>query len=169
MYFFYFHDIFYEFIENHIYLEKKEDSLIEDIFYLFCIFFLFLIPNKNLLFIRNFSFITSSIIFLVLLYILLNFDISSAMLQHSVHFSWSSFLNVYYSGGLDGVSLLFLVLTSFLIPLCILYSWNQFAYFFKEIILLLFSIEFLLFNFFFVSDLFFFLFSLKVFFFLCLF
>lgn len=137
-------------------------------FLFFCIFFIFFLPSKNLTFIKNFSFIASSIVFLILLNLLLNFDISSALLQHSIHFSWSSFLNVYYSGGLDGVSLLFLVLTSFLIPLCILYSWNQFAYFFKELILLLFSIEFLLFNFFFVSDLFFFLFFLKAFFFLCL-
>lgn len=125
-------------------------------FLFFCIFIIFFIPNKKLTFVRNFSFIASFIIFLSLFHLLLNFDISSALLQYSVHFSWSSFLNVYYSGGLDGVSLLFLVLTSFLIPLCILYSWNQFTYFFKELILLLLSIEFLLFNFFFVSDLFFF-------------
>lgn len=125
-------------------------------FLFFCIISIFFIPNKNISILRNFSFLTSSFVFLTVLCLLLNFDISSSMLQWSVHFSWSSFLNIYYSGGVDGVSLLFLLLTSFLIPLCVLYSWNQFTYFFKELMLLLFLIEFFLFNFFFVTDLFFF-------------
>ena len=138
-------------------------------FLFFSIISIFFIPNNKISLLRNFSFLSSSFVFLVVLYLLLNFDISCSMLQWSVHFSWSSFLNIYYSGGVDGVSLLFLLLTSFLIPLCVLYSWNQFTYFFKELMLLLFVIEFFLFNFFFVSDLFFFLYFSKVFFFLCLF
>jgi len=99
-------------------------------FLFFCIFSIFLIPNRNISVLRNFSFLTSSFVFLIVLFLLLDFDIASSMLQWSVHFSWSSFLNIYYSGGIDGVSLLFLLLTSFLIPLCVLYSWNQFTYFF---------------------------------------
>jgi NADH-quinone oxidoreductase subunit M len=84
------------------------------------------------------------------------FDRSLSNLVWCFYLTWNSFLNIYYTGGVDGISLLFILLTSFLIPFCVLYSWNQFAYFFKELMLLLFSIEFLLFNFFFVSDLFFF-------------
>ena len=125
-------------------------------FLFFSIIILFFIPNHKISLLRNFSFLSSSFVFLVVFYLLLSFDISCSMLQWSVHFSWSSFLNIYYSGGVDGVSLLFLLLTAFLIPLCVLYSWNQFTYFFKELMLLLFVIEFFLFNFFFVSDLFFF-------------
>lgn len=138
-------------------------------FLLCCIVLIFFIPNHNINLLRNFSFISSSFIFLIVLYLLLTFDISCSMLQWSIHFSWSSFLNIYYSGGIDGVSLLFLLLTAFLIPLCVLYSWNQFTYFFKELMLLLFIIEFFLFNFFFVSDLFFFLYFSKAYSFLCLF
>lgn len=122
----------------------------------FSIIFILLIPSKYVSFLRNISLALSSLVFLVVLYLLLKFDISSSMLQWSIHFSWSTFLNIYYSGGVDGVSLLFMLLTALLIPLCVLYSWTQFVYFFKELMLLLFSIEFLLFNFFFVSDLFFF-------------
>lgn len=120
------------------------------------IIFLALIPSTFFSLIRNSSFVVSSAIFLFVLFLTLNFDNSNPMFQYSVHFPWSDFLNIYYSGGLDGVSLLFLLLTSFLVPLCVLYSWNQFVYFFKELMLLLFLIECLLFNFFFVTDLFFF-------------
>ncbi len=125
-------------------------------FIFFSILIVSILPTKKLYAIKNFSFISSSLIFLFVLFLVYTFDTSSSMLQWSLHVSWSGFLNIYYSGGVDGVSLLFILLTSFLIPLCVLYSWNQFFYFFKELILLLFSIEFLLFNFFFVSDLFFF-------------
>lgn len=120
------------------------------------IIFLSLIPSTFFSLIRNLSFVVSSAIFLFVLFLTLNFDNSNPIFQYSVHFPWSDFLNIYYSGGLDGVSLLFLLLTSFLVPLCVLYSWNQFVYFFKELMLLLFLIECLLFNFFFVTDLFFF-------------
>lgn len=133
------------------------------------IFFLLLIPSKFVNFIKNSSFFFSSVIFLYILKLLFQFDMSTSVFKWTIHFTWSSFFNIYYSGGVDGFSLLFLLLTAFLIPFCILYSWNQFNYFFKELIIILFSIELLLFNFFFVSDLFFFLYFLKAFFFLCLF
>lgn len=120
------------------------------------IVFLSLIPSVFFSLIRNLSFLVSSAIFLFVLFLTFNFDNSNPLFQSSIHFPWSDFLNIYYSGGLDGVSLLFLLLTSFLVPLCVLYSWNQFVYFFKELMLLLFLIECLLFNFFFVTDLFFF-------------
>lgn len=122
----------------------------------FTIFFLFIIPSSKINLLKIVSFIISGFIFLVVLFYVYKFDISNPILQWSLHIPWSVFLNIYYSGGVDGVSLLFLLLTSFLIPFCILYSWNQFTYFFKELIILIFLIEFLLFNFFFVSDLFFF-------------
>jgi NADH-quinone oxidoreductase subunit M len=125
-------------------------------FLLICMFVLLTTPAKYVNFIRYFSLVTSFFVLLVVLVLVLKFDIAESLLKYTVHFSWSNFLNIYYSGGVDGVSLLFLLLTAFLIPFCVLYSWNQFLYFFKELMLLLFSIEFLLFNFFFVSDLFFF-------------
>jgi len=138
-------------------------------FLLCCIFVLLLTPAKYVNFIRYFSLIASFFVLLVVFVLVLKFNIAESLLKYTVHFSWSNFLNIYYSGGVDGVSLLFLLLTAFLIPFCILYSWGQFLYFFKELMLLLFLIEFLLFNFFFVSDLFFFSYFSRVFFSLCLF
>lgn len=125
-------------------------------FLCFCIFVICCIPSKNIMFIRNFSFLSSVLVFIFMFILVLKFDVSTTGNIWSIHFTWSSFLNLYYSGGIDGFSLLFIVLTAFLTPFCILYSWNQFSYFLKELMILLFLIEFLLFNFFFVSDLFFF-------------
>src|SRR5687768_10689501 len=116
-------------------------------FLLFSMFVLLITPAKYVGFIRYFSLIISFFVLLVVFVLILKFDISESLLKYTVHFSWSNFLNIYYSGGVDGVSLLFLLLTAFLIPFCVLYSWGQFLYFFKELMLLLFPIEFLLFNF----------------------
>lgn len=125
-------------------------------------------PYSKLFTIKMVAFVSSLLVFLFSLVLWLFLDKISNNFQWALHFIWSDFLNIYYSGGLDGVSLLFVVLTAFLMPLCLLYSWRQFPYFFKELVLLLLSVEFFLFHFFFVSDVFF-LFFLKVYFFLCLF
>jgi proton-translocating NADH-quinone oxidoreductase chain M len=58
--------------------------------------------------------------------------------------------------GVDGISLLFIGLTAFLLPICILASFANIKYRFKEFIILLFLIVFLLFNVFLVLDVFFF-------------
>jgi proton-translocating NADH-quinone oxidoreductase chain M len=57
---------------------------------------------------------------------------------------------------LDGFSLFFVLLTTFLIPLCILAGWFYFNYCFREYIFILFLVEFFLVNFFLVTDLVFF-------------
>jgi NADH:ubiquinone oxidoreductase subunit 4 (subunit M) len=63
-----------------------------------------------------------------------------------------------FSFGIDGISSLFIVLIVLLKFLCVLYSWNQFKYCFKELLILLYLVEFLLINFFIVTDFFFFFF-----------
>jgi len=62
--------------------------------------------------------------------------------------------NSTYLLGVDGISLIFIGLTAFLVPLCILASLGNIKYRFKEYIILLFLIEFFLFNVFLVLDIF---------------
>jgi NADH-quinone oxidoreductase subunit M len=134
----------------------------------FFLIFLFFIPNDRLSFIRASCLIFSIAVFLVTFLLLCCVLSGNGVFSWSIHILWNELLNIYYSGTIDGFSILFVVLTTFLIPFCVLYSWNQFSYFFKELMLLLFVIEFLLLNFFFVSDLFFSSFCSKVFCFQCL-
>jgi len=68
----------------------------------------------------------------------------------------SFFSTFCYKFSFDGISLLFVLLTVFLVPICILASWSHFNYCYKEFLFLLFLIEGILINFFLVSDLFFF-------------
>jgi NADH-quinone oxidoreductase subunit M len=125
------------------------------IFYL--IFYLFrLFMNKDLNFQRIFSLIVSCLIFFFSILMWIYFSDLKLFFQFYNIFFWSSFFNIYYSLGIDGLSFFFIILTTFLIPLCILSSWYHFVYCFKEFILLLIIVEILLINFFSVTDLIFF-------------
>ncbi len=64
--------------------------------------------------------------------------------------------NFYFIVGIDNVSLLFLLLTFALTPLCILISWNSIKYKYTGFMICLISITFILFNIFCVLDLVFF-------------
>ena len=57
---------------------------------------------------------------------------------------WIPILNLNITLGIDGISLFFLLLTTFLIPLCILISWNSIEYNLKWYLILFLFIEFFL-------------------------
>jgi NADH-quinone oxidoreductase subunit M len=93
---------------------------------------------------------------LTLFYNLSLYTLDSLWFKYQVHANVAYFLNIQYICGLDGISLLLINLTTFLIPLCILVNIVTINYRFKEYILLLFLLEFLLINTFSALNLFYF-------------
>lgn len=65
---------------------------------------------------------------------------------------------MYFIFSIDNISLFFLLLTTFLIPICLLIGWNNIKYKLNSFILVLFTITFILFNLFCTHDLIFFYF-----------
>jgi proton-translocating NADH-quinone oxidoreductase chain M len=122
----------------------------------FIIIFFNLISIKFLKVFKILSFFFSFCIFLLVFHIVYNINLISNNFQFFFFSNWIPILNISFILGVDGISGSFILLTAFLVPLCILYSWNQFSYTFKELVLLLFIIEFLLLAFFLVLDLVFF-------------
>lgn len=57
---------------------------------------------------------------------------------------------------MDAIGLIFVLLTAFLIPLCLLYIYNSILFNYKLFVILLIILEFLLVNAFFTSNLLFF-------------
>ena len=74
---------------------------------------------------RNVALWTSLITFVLSVFIWLNFDSSSAAFQMVERVEWIPAFNVYYHMGVDGISVLFVLLSTFLTPLCILSSWES--------------------------------------------
>ncbi|MCO6416700.1 NADH-quinone oxidoreductase subunit M [Siccirubricoccus sp. KC 17139] len=67
---------------------------------------------------------TSLLVFLLSLILWVKFDISSAGFQFEEKLSWLPEFGVGYHMGVDGISVLFVLLSTALTPLCILASWE---------------------------------------------
>tara|TARA_B110000037_G_scaffold189863_1_gene222332 strand:- start:159 stop:1655 length:1497 start_codon:yes stop_codon:yes gene_type:complete len=103
--------------------------------------------NKDLdinIFHRNVKFVTlwtTFITFLGSIIILLNFDNSFSGYQFEEEFKWIKKLNIYYYIGVDGLSLPLILLTTFLFPICILFSWKNIKNKIREYMILFLLLE----------------------------
>lgn len=113
---------------------------------------LVLINNKNLNALRSIALFSTGSVMLLSSYLLLNFKNNFNDFQNLVTYELdSTLLNFSYSFGLDGVSIYFFFLTSFLILLCVLFVWNDKHL--KQYLILLLTIELFLLIIFSVLDL----------------
>ncbi len=88
--------------------------------------FIFGIRGNDEIAVRNARYValwTTVITFLVSLFLWFEFDASSAQFQFVEKHDWLSG-TISYHVGVDGISMLFVILTTFLMPLCILASWE---------------------------------------------
>ena len=68
---------------------------------------------------------TSIINFFLSLILLYSFDKTESQFQFIENFKIIDDLGIYYYLGIDGISLSFILLTTFLVPICIITSWNK--------------------------------------------
>jgi NADH-quinone oxidoreductase subunit M len=66
----------------------------------------------------------STVIALVSLLLYFNFDKTTAQYQFGEHHAWIPMWDINYTLGIDGISLLLILLTTMIMPLCVLCSWN---------------------------------------------
>lgn len=74
---------------------------------------------------RFIGLLVSLITFFLSLFLWFFFDNSTAKFQFIEHISWMPVNNIDIFLGIDGISLFFILLTTLLIPICILASWNS--------------------------------------------
>nr|WCH57839.1 NADH dehydrogenase subunit 4 [Hypnea edeniana] len=82
----------------------------------------------------------------------LQFDSNTPFFQFVSTFVWFPSLNFYYVIGVDGISIFFILLTTFLIPVCILISWSSVKYNTKDYLICFLLLEFFLVQVFSVLD-----------------
>ncbi len=68
---------------------------------------------------------TSSAVFLLSLLIWFNFDTTTADFQFVERVAWMPEFNISYHMGVDGISMLFVLLAALLTPICIIASWQS--------------------------------------------
>jgi len=118
---------------------------------LLCICF---IPKHQLFLIRSVGITTSFCAFFISLFLWIFFDESVSKLQFVEEFVWLSSFNIHLIFGIDGISIFFLLLSTFLIPICLLSSWFSIVIHVKEYFIAFLLIEILLILVFSVSDIF---------------
>lgn len=91
--------------------------------------------------IKSYSIVISIIVFAlsVYLYFIFNTDLQSYQFVERV--LWISSINSYYSVGIDGISLLMILLTTFIVPISLLASWNTIRFRLKEFYFLMLLME----------------------------
>ncbi len=87
------------------------------------------VVNRNA---RHVALWTSLINFLLSLFIWVNFDTTTADYQFVEFAIWMPAFNISYKMGIDGISMLFVLLTTLLTPICVLASWENITVRVKE-------------------------------------
>ena len=75
--------------------------------------------------IRIFTLVVAVLTFILSLHMPIHFDYAKHGFQFEVNTQWITSPNIHYHMGVDGVSMWLVVLTTFLLPLCVLMSWHS--------------------------------------------
>jgi proton-translocating NADH-quinone oxidoreductase chain M len=110
------------------------------------------------LLVRQFSLFFSGLQFLIVLFVwaFSNFVISNPFKLNYQLDLWYNDFNFYFGSSVDNLSLLFLLLTFVLVPVCVLISWNSIIFRYTDFILCLIFISWILLQIFCIRDLLFF-------------
>lgn len=114
---------------------------------------LILLFYKNLIEIKKIALTTSLITFILSLYLWLNFDYSSNNFQYMDEINWINFYNLKVLLGIDGLSLFFILLTTFLTPICLITGWKSITIYIREYMIAFLIMESLLIAVFSILDL----------------
>ena len=136
------------------YMEDLNILILISITPLLGVFLLIFSPSTNEKLCQNIALWSSCLTFLCSLFIWLQFEQCSSSFQFMKTINWLRIFNLYYTVGIDGISLFFIILTTFLIMICILISWSSVMSYLKEYLICFLVLEFLLIQVFCVLDLF---------------
>jgi len=120
------------------------------------ILLLLLIPTREIRLLKFIALNSACFSFIGSLMLLGVFSKSVGFFQFLVKLTWFPLLTLNFTLGVDGISLFFIVLTTLLIPLCILASWNSVGHNLREFLIAFLFLDFLLIGVFCVLDLLFF-------------
>ena len=90
------------------------------------------IDNSDVVKIKNVALTSSMFAFFLSTFLWVFFDRSTSKFQFMEEFLWIPSSNINFFIGVDGISLFFVILTTLLVPLCLLASWNSVKIYVKE-------------------------------------
>ena len=115
--------------------------------------FLLCVPNSKQTFLKTVALNFSCATFVLSLFLWVFFNKSIGTFQYVSNFFWIPAFNINFSIGIDGISIFFILLTTLLIPLCLLASWSSVNFQVKKYLICFLVMEFFLIGVFCVLDL----------------
>ena len=94
--------------------------------------FILFVPDTSTQTIKNIALGSSMGAFIISMFLWILFDRSTSNFQFVEEFLWMPSANIHFYIGIDGISLFFVLLTTLLVPLCILASWKSVKLYVKE-------------------------------------
>lgn len=83
------------------------------------------IPNKNIRLIKKVAFTGTTVIAIISILLAIGFDKSDTALQYGQSNAWIPTFNINYSVGIDGISLVLILLSTILVPIVVLATWHE--------------------------------------------
>ena len=102
---------------------------------------LLFVDNKNMQTLKLVGITTSVLTFIFSLHLYVHFDSQMHGFQFVQQFVWIDGLNISYHVGIDGLSLLMILLTTFLTPIALLGTWNSIEMRVKEYTMMILLLE----------------------------
>jgi len=84
-----------------------------------------LIPTKNNELIKRSTFLATVFVAIASIFMAFRFDKNSDQLQFTQNNSWISAFNINFSLGIDGISLVLILLSTILVPIVVLATWHE--------------------------------------------
>lgn len=129
-----------------MYLNLNNILLINILLPIIGIIFISFISSKQTRIIKLIALNLSNLSFLGFLYLLCNFNKAFVKFQFILKLPLILLFNFNILFGIDGISILFVILTTLLIIICILISWNNIKHNLKEFFMMFLILDFLLIN-----------------------
>ena len=83
------------------------------------------IPGKNIGLIKKVAFAGTTIIAIISIFLAIGFDKSDTSIQYVQSNAWIPTFNINYSVGIDGISLVLILLSTILVPIVVLATWHE--------------------------------------------
>ena len=113
-----------------------------------------LAPLSNRRVIQTVGLSVSLVTFILSLWLWVLFDNSTADYQFVQSFEWLPAANINLTLGIDGISLFFILLSTFLVPMCLLVGWTSIKIYIKEYFIFFLILETLMIGVFSILDVF---------------
>ena len=86
---------------------------------------IYLIPNKNTELVKKFALLVTTLVAAASIFLAIGFDKSVTTMQFTQSNSWISAFNINFAVGIDGISLVLILLSTILVPIVVLATWHE--------------------------------------------